>query len=604
MLQCTQTISTRNFPRQKIFRYIDMSPARWPALLPLAIRLLSAQRQLAKNAKVTPALPSFSGFIAIIKPDLQFLPFLQYRRSLSPPCLPNWVPSMKTLNTLLAMLSLLLSLCAQAQTQSPNNLSLSLSALPQTKPPDFCSPAVTKNLSDEQEVSLIRDTVTLAVETLDNAKLVFSTPILIPKQLNYVTVTPAFPDNQKNLCVLGYFERKQDGKTSTAPLDVDHIEEVKIPNPKEPGQFIVASRIFFVGPTQHNLSLRDNFFQFWNLWSGPSDIHLVISAFEYKDGQLGKPHFGRNVEIQMSHEHASLTAALLFALLCYISAAITIGYRAGAKEETFPSTMSGLRIFLKKLSPWYVVGSTGQASLSQLQMLLFTLIVATLLFYQWIRTGVLQDLSTDLLYLIGISTAGAGGSQITKSLKKTLDKDIYEYLQRLGWFTAPLSSAHTGAHPSELLLTDNRFDIYKFQMFVFTVVVAAYVISAGSSQLGNIQISTTLLTLMGMSQGAYLGGKATADIITPLQDQLRGMQLIQKTFDDAAANPVLQQQMLQRFQSTALMAADMFRTIFYREVPPEMLSMNLLAKPDSITISVETSATVQTTTTTETTPAA
>ncbi len=474
------------------------------------------------------------------------------------------------MKTLLAILSLLLALNAHAV----------------NTPPDFCSPAITKNLTDAQEVNLLRDTVRQAVETLDNAKLTFSTPILIPKQINYVTITPAFPDNQKNLCVLGYFEKTRDGKTSTAPLDVDHIEEVKIPNPKEPGQFTIASRIFFVGPTRDNLALSDNFLQFWNLWSGPSDIQLHISAFEYKDDHIGKAYFGRNVEIQLSHEKSSLTAAVLFALLCYIAAAVTIGYRRGsANQESFPSTMSGARIFMKKLSPWYVVGSTGQASLSQLQMLLFTLIVATLLFYQWIRTGILQDLSTDLLYLIGISTAGAGGSQITSSLKKNLDKDIYEYLQRLGWFTAPLATAHTDAHPSELLLTDNKFDIYKFQMFVFTLVVAAYVISAGSSQLGNIEISTTLLTLMGISQGAYLGGKATADIITPLQDQLRGMQLIQKSYNEAIGNSVLQQQLSQRFQNAAQMAADMFRNIFHRDIPPEMLGMTLLAKPDMLDMS-------------------
>jgi hypothetical protein len=35
---------------------------------------------------------------------------------------------------------------------------------------------------------------------------------------------------------------------------------------------------------------------------------------------------------------------------------------------------------------------------------------------------------------------------------------------------------------------------------------------------------------MGMSQGAYVGGRAAADQLSPLQDQLRGMQNLQQRY--------------------------------------------------------------------------
>jgi hypothetical protein len=191
---------------------------------------------------------------------------------------------------------------------------------------------------------------------------------------------------------------------------------------------------------------------------------------------------------------------------------------------------------------------------------------------------VLQEISTDLLYLIGISTVGAGGNEIAKSVKKNLDPDVYAYVQQLGWFTTPLENAHTSAHPSELLLTNNRFDIYKFQMLLFTVVIAGYVILSGANELGNIQISATLLTLMGMSQTVYIGGHAATDSLTPFQDQVRGMQVLQQQYNDPENSQEGQKMIAERFRVAATLAAEMFSDIYQRAVPPEMLEMRLVLK--------------------------
>ena len=78
---------------------------------------------------------------------------------------------------------------------------------------------------------------------------------------------------------------------------------------------------------------------------------------------------------------------------------------------------------------------------------------------------------------------------------------------------------HDHATLRNLLLTDGRLDVYKFQMAIFTVVVACYVASSGQTSLGDVKISDTMLYLIGISQGVYVGGKAVTDRTTDLEER-------------------------------------------------------------------------------------
>jgi hypothetical protein len=447
--------------------------------------------------------------------------------------------------------------------------------------PPVCSPLVMSRLNEKQKIAAMQAPLNEAVTTIDSAKIEFSSPSLASGKMNYVTITPNFADNMSRVCIIGYFYLGND-QSATEPFNVDHIEIIRQANPNDAAAAPVSStRIFFRAPNPHDLlaSQKDIY---WKFWTGHIDAKLKFAAFDYDSatGERGKAYFGHSIPVQISHEKSSIFKAVLFGLICYFIAAFTISYHnkgQNAMPTSLPNAVrspSRIRVVLRKLSPWYLAGSSGHASLSQLQMLLFTLIVATLLFYQWTRTGLLQEISTDLLYLIGISTIGAGGAQVANSIKKNLDPAVYDYLQRLGWFTAPIAGAHSNAIPSQLLLTNGRFDIYKFQMLVFTFVIAAYVIMAGGDQLGNIQISATLLSLMGMSQGVYIGGQITTDSVSPFQDQLRGMQMLQASYDAAAGNPAAQAELAQRFELAAQQAAEMFNSMFNRDIPPFMLKLS------------------------------
>lgn len=481
---------------------------------------------------------------------------------------------MNSFKYFLIVLGSFLSLLVQAETPAP------ASDVP-TKI-DACSTAQMSMLSEAKRLAAMQAPLAEAIATLDNSKVEFSSPTLASGKLSYLTITPLLEGDLKHVCVLGYFYfERDDGKIeNTEPLDIDHVETVKVPDPRDAKLTIDASRIYFRAPSSDNFSEMDKD-KFWQFWAKHEHVKLKFAAFAYdpQTDQKMKPSLGREIPVSISQSKASVFAAFLFCLTCYLLAALTVGFRTDDRwteavaQGKLRFSGSRLRLFFHRISPWYMVGSSGQASLSQLQMLLFTLIVATLLFYQWMRTGLLQDISTDLLYLMGISTLGAGGTQLANSVKKSLDPKVYAYLQQLGWFTAPVSGGHYGALPSQLLLTNNRFDIYKFQMLVFTIVISAYVVAAGADQLGNIRISDTLLMLMGLSQGVYVGGNATTDNTTPLQDQLRGMQTLQENYLAAKDDPKTQAVIAQQFEDAAHEAAEMFKGMFRRDVPEAMLKI-------------------------------
>jgi hypothetical protein len=176
------------------------------------------------------------------------------------------------------------------------------------------------------------------------------------------------------------------------------------------------------------------------------------------------------------------------------------------------------------LSPIRIsAGVFGEASMSQVQVVLFTFIVAGLLFQLWLRTGVLSDISEQLLILIGISAVGAGGAKFTGTIKNSLEDKTAQYLIGKGWYRWDPEPLHDHATVAKLLLTDNRLDVYKFQMAIFTVVVALYVIWAGQTDLSQVKISETMLYLIGISQGVYVGGKAITDRTTDLENAVAKM---------------------------------------------------------------------------------
>jgi hypothetical protein len=211
----------------------------------------------------------------------------------------------------------------------------------------------------------------------------------------------------------------------------------------------------------------------------------------------------------------------------------------------------------------------GEPSVSQIQVMLFTFIVAGLLFHLWLDTGVLSEISKDLLFLLGISAVGAGGAKFTQTLKTDLKPETASYLIGKGWYDWSLKPMHDHATLKNLLLTDGRLDVYKFQMAIFTVVVACYVATSGQTSLGDVKISETMLYLIGISQDVYVGGKAVTDRTTDLENAVKKMMDIEKQIAalPGTADPK-RAPLEQEYEKAATFAVREFTSLYNREYPP------------------------------------
>jgi sulfur relay (sulfurtransferase) DsrC/TusE family protein len=181
-----------------------------------------------------------------------------------------------------------------------------------------------------------------------------------------------------------------------------------------------------------------------------------------------------------------------------------------------------------------------------------------------------------LLKLIGISAVGAVGSRFAHTLKTTPNDQTARYLIGKGWYNWNEVDVQELATFRKLLLTDDRLDVYKFQIAIFTIIVALYVIFAGKNGLSDVKISETMLYLIGISQGVYVAGKAVTDRTTDLDAAVQKMidlepQIRAKEAALAAGAPrppdlvALDQQ----YERAAITAAEEFSSLQHRLYPSD-----------------------------------
>lgn len=171
----------------------------------------------------------------------------------------------------------------------------------------------------------------------------------------------------------------------------------------------------------------------------------------------------------------------------------------------------------KKLNGWHAVnpiritaGPDNRGSLSAFQVFFFTMIVFSMLVVLLLRTGVLSDLSTTILELLGISGIGAAAAKGTDNSKSSLTPANLTWLHNKGWYDSP--SVITQPEPSfyDLISSDGSFDVYRFQSFVFTVAVGVALLIGGIAQLASFTIPQNILGILGLSQIVYIAGKVVS----------------------------------------------------------------------------------------------
>jgi hypothetical protein len=149
-------------------------------------------------------------------------------------------------------------------------------------------------------------------------------------------------------------------------------------------------------------------------------------------------------------------------------------------------------------------GFKGHLSLSSFQIALFTCAAFFLLFYIFVRTGTLGVLPNDVLLLMGIVAAGGTGAKVSEHFSQSIKSSTLVWLNKRNWVQrdADYKLAH--------LVQDKRgkFDIFRFQALIFSILVAFFLLfSVGQSGLEDVELPTSILGVLGLSQVTYIGGK-------------------------------------------------------------------------------------------------
>lgn len=194
-----------------------------------------------------------------------------------------------------------------------------------------------------------------------------------------------------------------------------------------------------------------------------------------------------------------------------MSSSRTLGYILATGAVLIAYSVGGLI----KSSPNILVITKGvhaRASLSKLQLFFFTLLVLWIVIATLTWSHTLVDLSGDIVMLLGIGIAGTAGGKLTAVVKNRLDYDNWSWLIQKGWITESIERESVDRKPEfrDLLQSDGEFDISKFQLLVFSFVVGVallYFVCHGNS-VADFEIPDAYLALLGLSQAAYIGGKA------------------------------------------------------------------------------------------------
>jgi hypothetical protein len=151
----------------------------------------------------------------------------------------------------------------------------------------------------------------------------------------------------------------------------------------------------------------------------------------------------------------------------------------------------------------------GRGSASRLQVLFFSLLVFGVVAYIWMVTGNLSDMSVTVLSLLGISGIGAGAAAAADVSRKRLSFDNWAWLIDRKWLPEGGAAEVNRAEWKDLFMTNSQFEVSRFQMITFSVLVGIALLTAGgeTADLSDFTVPDAFLGILGLSQVVYVFGK-------------------------------------------------------------------------------------------------
>jgi energy-coupling factor transporter transmembrane protein EcfT len=158
-------------------------------------------------------------------------------------------------------------------------------------------------------------------------------------------------------------------------------------------------------------------------------------------------------------------------------------------------------------------------SLSRFQLAFWSLLVIAAYLFIWLITQELDTITGSVLALLGIGSATALGATIIDQGKPDNPPASAPPVVEVPPGTVPSA---TPAVPvasrgflNDVLSDDQGISIYRFQLFAWTLVLGVIFCASVYNGLAMPQFSTTLLGLMGISSGTYLGFKVPEKSANP-----------------------------------------------------------------------------------------
>lgn len=245
-------------------------------------------------------------------------------------------------------------------------------------------------------------------------------------------------------------------------------------------------------------------------WFRPMDVY-VIGCSTAAGNPINSIGYIRTTITNQSF--CRLLAGLLL-LVVYVMAALYVSAMRGAKVGRLWSIAHSIQIGrLGHLDPVVLsAADNGKGSATKLQMLFFTMIVLWLVFYIWLMTEHLSDLSSTVLLLMGIAGVGATAATGADVAKNRLSLDNWAWLVTAKWLPQGGIAAVTQPRWRDIFTTNGEFDVPRFQLITFSFVVGCALLASGAdlADLSKFSIPQQLLSILGLSQIVYVAGKLVA----------------------------------------------------------------------------------------------
>lgn len=133
------------------------------------------------------------------------------------------------------------------------------------------------------------------------------------------------------------------------------------------------------------------------------------------------------------------------------------------------------------------------------------------------HSGVLSELSTTILTLLGVTAAGSTVGRVTG------DWSGISSASRRWLVGGRVLVQRDKPRWSDLLESQGELDVAKVQALLFSTLIAASIVASGYSGLGSFALPEQVVWLSLLSQGAYVFGKMLpTDTRKNLEEDLKG----------------------------------------------------------------------------------